>query len=144
MNLVQRTEKYYDKKYDLNCAECMLVAVNEQYDLDLSKQTIKAMASFGGGMAIESICGGATGAIAAIGIMFTEESGHKSPHVKEMTLEFMNKFNDNLGTLNCNELKSKYRKNDEDRCLYMMLVAARTLEEIVDKYIGEYKIYRVK
>ena len=38
--LVETTMKYYDKKYDLNCAECMLVAVNEVYDLNISKQTL--------------------------------------------------------------------------------------------------------
>ncbi|AYE34654.1 C-GCAxxG-C-C family (seleno)protein [Clostridium septicum] len=142
--LVEKTRELYDKKYDLNCAECILKAANECYDLNLSNQTIKAMAAFGGGMAIESVCGGATGAIAAIGIMFTEERGHKSPHVKIMTSEFMNMFKDNLGTLNCDELKLKYRENEDDRCLYMMLVAAKTLEQVVEKYKNEYEIIRCK
>ena len=52
--LVDLVNKYYDKKYDLNCAECMLVAANEEYDLNISKQTLMTMASFGGGMAIGS------------------------------------------------------------------------------------------
>lgn len=142
--LVEKTRELYDKKHDLNCAECILKAANECYDLDLSAQTIKAMAAFGGGMAIESICGGATGAIAAIGIMFTEERGHQSPHVKMMTSKFMSIFRENLGTLNCDELKLKYRENEEDRCLHMMLVAAKSLEEIIEKYKEDYKIIRVK
>ena len=53
--LVDLVNKYYDKKYDLNCAECMLVAANEEYDLNISKQTLMTMASFGGGMAIGSV-----------------------------------------------------------------------------------------
>ena len=39
--LVETTMKYYDKKYDLNCAECMLVAVNEVYDLNISNSSIR-------------------------------------------------------------------------------------------------------
>lgn len=141
MSLLEKTRELYDVKYDLNCAECILKAVNEYYDLDLSKQTMKAMASFGGGMAIESVCGAATGAIAAIGIMFTEERGHQSPHVKVMTSEFMNIFKEKLGTLNCDKLKSDYRK-EEDRCLYMMDIASETLEEIVEKHKKNYNIIR--
>ena len=53
--LVETTMKYYDKKYDLNCADCMLVAVNEVYDLNISKQTLMTMASFGGVMALSLI-----------------------------------------------------------------------------------------
>ena len=41
--LVDLVNKYYDKKYDLNCAECMLVAANEEYDLNISKQTLKTL-----------------------------------------------------------------------------------------------------
>ena len=33
--LLETTMKYYDKKYDLNCAECMFTAANEEYDLDI-------------------------------------------------------------------------------------------------------------
>lgn len=36
--LVDLVNKYYDKKYDLNCAECMLVAANEEYDLNISRR----------------------------------------------------------------------------------------------------------
>lgn len=91
--LVDLVNKYYDKKYDLNCAECMLVAANEEYDLNISKQTLMTMASFGGGMAIGSVCGAATGAISVLALMFTNDRGHKSPHVKEMTSKFLNEFN---------------------------------------------------
>lgn len=126
--------KFYDKKYDLNCAECIMVAANKEYNLNLQKETIKVMASFGGGMGIESVCGAATGAIAVIGILFTRERGHESPHVKEITIEFMNDFREVLDSLNCDRLKELYRENDEDRCIKMMLVAAEVLDNIVKKY----------
>lgn len=126
--------KFYDKKYDLNCAECIMIAANEVYDLRLEKQTLKAMASFGGGMGIESVCGAATGAIAVIGIVFTNVRGHESTHVKEITIEFMNEFRQALDSLKCDRLKELYRGNDEDRCIKMMLEAADILERLIDKY----------
>ena len=44
-----------------------LYAANEEYDLGLSKREFKIMAGFGGGMAIEGVCGVASGAVATIG-----------------------------------------------------------------------------
>ena len=67
------------------------------------------MASFGGGMTIGSVCGAATGAIAALGVMFTTERGHQSPHVREMTSKFLNEFNKRMGNFRLYySLKEKY------------------------------------
>ena len=139
--LIETTMKYYDKKYDLNCAECILLATNEVYDLNLSKQTLMTMASFGGGMTIGSVCGAATGAIAALGIMFTTERGHQSPHVREMTSKFLNEFNCRMNTLDCITLKEKYYEN-ETRCSKMMRVSAEVLENIIEEYKNIYSINR--
>ena len=139
--LLETTMKYYDKKYDLNCAECILVAANEEYDLNISKQTLMTMASFGGGMAIGSTCGAATGAIATLGIMFTDEKGHNSPHVREMTGKFLSEFNSRMETLDCIPLKKKYY-DPEKRCLKMMKVSAEVLEEIINEYKQVYSINR--
>lgn len=129
--LVEKARFHWKKEHDLNCAECIMYAANEEYNLNLSKETFKVMASFGGGMAIESICGAATGAIGIIGIMFTNERGHESPNVKALTKEFMNKFYDALGTYKCDELKAQYKKEDEQRCIIMIETAARILDDIV-------------
>lgn len=139
--LVETTMKYYDKKYDLNCAECMLVAVNEVYDLNISKQTLMTMASFGGGMAIGSVCGAATGAIAALGIMFTTERGHQSPHVREMTSKFLYEFNRRMNSVDCISLKEKYYEC-ETRCSKMMIVSAEILQELIEDYKDYYSINR--
>ena len=87
--LKETAKKYWTEEYDLNCAECIMYAANEEYNLNLSEQTLKVMAGFGGGMATGDVCGVVTGSIGVIGIMFTEVSGHKSPIVREMTREFI-------------------------------------------------------
>ena len=139
--LVDLVNKYYDKKYDLNCAECMLVAANEEYDLNISKQTLMTMASFGGGMAIGSVCGAATGAIAVLALMFTNDRGHKSPHVKEMTSKFLNEFNMKMNSLDCISLKENYY-DLENRGSKMMMVSAELLQEIINEYSSIYSINR--
>ena len=139
--LLETTMKYYDKKYDLNCAECILVAVNEEYDLNISKETLMTMSAFGGGMAIGSTGGAATGAIAALGIMFTKERGHNSPHVREMTSKFLNEFNYRMNTLECINLKEKYYE-DAIRCSKIMRVSAEVLGNIIEEYKGIYSINR--
>ena len=134
--LVEKVKKYYDKAYDLNCAETMIYAANEEYDMNLAKETLKTMAGFGGGMAIESVCGAITGAIAVLSLLFVEDRGHESDKVKNMCKEFFAEFEKELGTNNCTALKAKYR-NDDVRCWDMVRVAAEILEKIVLREKGE-------
>ena len=131
--LVEKARKYYDKKYDLNCAETIIYAANEEYSLGLSKETLKALAGFGGGLCVEHICGAITGAIAVIGIMYTDEKSHQSPIVKELTQKFMNNFKDKLQEYNCDKLKEKYKKDEEFRCLYMVESSAEILQDLIDE-----------
>ena len=43
--LVEKAREKWDKKHDLNCAECIMYAANEEYNLNLSKETLKVMSS---------------------------------------------------------------------------------------------------
>jgi C_GCAxxG_C_C family probable redox protein len=128
--LLDNVKKYYDKKYDFNCAETMLYAANEEYALKLDKKALKTMAAFGGGMAIESVCGAVTGSLAVLGIMFTKERAHESDKIKQLSQEFFQRFEDKLSISNCRELKEKYR-NDEIRCSSILYAAAEVLDDIV-------------
>ena len=124
--------KYYDKAYDYNCAETIIHAADEAYNLNLSKETFKVLAPFGGGMGVEDICGALTGAAAVIGVMFTNDRGHESPKVRELTIRLVSTFKDRLGTYNCRILKEKYKTEDK-RCSVMIAVAAEALEEIIEE-----------
>lgn len=135
--LVDRVRKYYDAEYDLNCAECIMVAANEEYDLNMSKDAIKASAVLGGGMGIGSVCGAATGALSVIGIMFTRERGHESPHVKGLTVEFLGEFQERMNSINCYTLIPMHR-TEEERCLSIVETAAVVLDDIVLKYRERY------
>lgn len=135
--LIDSAKKYYDKGFDLNCAETMMYAANEEYDMNLSKETMKTMAAFGGGMAIESVCGAVTGSLAVLSILFTKEKGHESDRVKNLTKEFFMEYKQALNTYNCNELKAEYR-NDDVRCWIMIEKAAEILGKIIIREKGNF------
>jgi C_GCAxxG_C_C family probable redox protein len=128
--LSEKAKKYYSKAYDLNCAEAIIYAANEEYGMNLSKQTLKTMAGFGGGMAVESVCGAVTGAVAVLSLLYVVDRGHESERVKNLTKELFSEFDKIMGTNNCAELKAKYR-NDDIRCSFIVETAAEVLDKIV-------------
>lgn len=134
--LLDNVKKYYDKNYDLNCAETILYAANEEYNLNLDKNTLKTMSAFGGGMAIESTCGAITGSLAVLGIIFTKERAHESDRIKLLSQEFFQRVQEKLNTINCKELKEKYR-NDEIRCVSILYDTAEVLGDIIAREQSE-------
>lgn len=128
--LLDKIKKYCNPQYDLNCAETMLYAANEEYGLNLSKEAFKTMAAFGGGMAIEETCGVISGAIAVLGVMFIVDRAHESDRVKNLTKEYIETFRLTLGTENCRKLKETYR-NDEIKCRKIIEEGAIILENII-------------
>ena len=130
--LLEKVRKYYDEEYNLSCSETMIYAANEEYNLELDKNVLKSMAAFGGGMAIESICGAISGSLAVLGILFVKEKAHESDKIKELSKEFFDKFEKKLETNNCKELKEKFR-TEKSRCSVIVDAAAEILDEIVTR-----------
>lgn len=123
--------KYY-KSYDLNCAEAMIYAANEEYGLMLDKKVLKTMAAFGGGMGVEEACGALTGALAVLGILFVDDRAHESERIKTLSKEFIENFREKLSTENCKKLKDIYRK-DDIKCSFIVEAAAEILDEIISR-----------
>lgn len=130
--LVDYVKKYYSKEYDLNCAETIIYAANEYYNLNLDKKALKSMAAFGGGMGIGDVCGAITGALAVLGIIFVKDRAHESGKIKEISVEFFYRFQSFLEYKNCVELKEKFA-NNEERCSKIIYTAARVLEELIEE-----------
>jgi C_GCAxxG_C_C family probable redox protein len=134
--LKNNVNKYYDKAYNLNCAEVMIYAANDEYKLNLNHDTFKTMSAFGGGMVVGDVCGAITGSLAVLGIMFTKNISHESTKIKELSKKFFNRYHSRLGYRDCMELKSKYH-NDELRCSIMIETAADVLDEIITEEKNE-------
>ena len=122
----------FGKEEDYNCAEKILYGANEVYNLSLPKEALKLSAAFGGGMGIESTCGALTGAVMVLSSMYVEDIAHESKEIKDLTTKLFEEFEKEMESIQCKELKAKYRKEDIG-CKNIILAAAKAL----DKIIGE-------
>lgn len=128
--LKDKIKKYYSDEYDLNCAETILYAANEEYEMNLQNETLKTMAAFGGGMGVEGVCGAISSALCVLSILYTKERAHEGNLLKELSQSFYSEFLEELGSENCKYLKAQYR-NDEERCSKMIFTAGEILDKIV-------------
>ncbi len=117
---------------DYNCAESILRLADERYGLGLREQDFKLVSAFGGGLGCEKTCGALCGALAAIGRLRVEDRAHATENFKELCAGFVQRFEDELGSINCDALKLKYR-NEETRCLKTVVLAAH----VMDAYLKE-------
>ena len=115
---------------DLNCAESILYGANIAYELGFDPEDLKVAAGFGGGMAIESVCGALTAAIMVLGRLFVNERAHESSQIKELTQELFDLYAEEMGSIYCAPLKEAHRTETE-KCRLVVLKAAEILDHIV-------------
>lgn len=123
--------KGYGKEQKYNCAEKILYGANEAYNLGLDKETLKLAAGFGGGMGVESTCGALTASIMVLSKLFVEDTAHES-RIKELTSEFLNKYKDEMKSIDCAPLKKQYRSIIKG-CDDVIVKSAEILDSMVTK-----------
>jgi C_GCAxxG_C_C family probable redox protein len=123
----------YMLKNDYNCAETMLHAANEAYDLGLSEEAMRAASAFGGGMGREDACGAMTGALMALGCMRSRDWAHKDERLGELRDEFVRKFESRFGSLDCAAIKQTHRSETRG-CQAVVEIAASLVEDVL---VGE-------
>ena len=119
---------YYREK-GFNCAETVLCAANDAWDLHLEPAVIRTMGGFGGGMGTRNVCGAVSGGIAALSCRYVEVTGHQSPLLMAKVRLFMNTVKERLGDEKCAFLGPKYRSESEG-CLTTIRLVAEILDEI--------------
>jgi C_GCAxxG_C_C family probable redox protein len=91
----------------LNCAQAVLTAYSEKFDIDESL-AINISCGFGGGMGrLQETCGAVTGAFMVLSIYNSKkyaENGVKKIMTYSMIQDFHNKFIGRHGTSNCKAL----------------------------------------
>lgn len=122
----------YGIKEDLNCSETILYGANQVYHLDLNLGSLKMAAAFGGGMAIESVCGVLTASLMVLGKLFVPDIAHKYPEIKELSKELFDTFKKEMGDILCKPLKDSYH-TEEKKCRDVILKAAEILDKIVTR-----------
>ena len=122
----------YGIKEDLNCAETILYGANKVYHLNLNPDSLRLAAAFGGGMAIESICGLLTASLMVLGKLFVPDVSHKHPEIKELSKELFDTFEKEAGDILCKPLKDNYY-TEEKKCRDLYFKAAEILDKIVTR-----------
>ena len=118
---------------DFNCAESVLLAANEVYELGLDKDTCHRLVSaFGGGMGCGLLCGAIAGAMAALGQAAVTERAHVTDGFKELCADTAAKMEEALGSVNCSVIKPELFVEGR-RCAETVRRAADVLEKQMAK-----------
>lgn len=127
--VVDYLEKYY-KNTNYNCAEAIFSAAMEAWEIDMPKETVKAMAGFGGGMGSASVCGAITGGIAALSCKFVEgDGGHTSPLLMHKVRRYQKLAKEAYGSVDCKDLRPQFFSKEE-RCFYTIQKIAVILDQV--------------
>ena len=113
--LKDRAYEYFITK-DHNCAETALLAISDEYGLNIGPEEMKLVSAFGGGMGCGMLCGVLAGSMAALGRLAVNERAHATENFGPLCAGLFEAFKTRLGSVKCEELKAMYR-NDEVRCL---------------------------
>ena len=128
MSLKERAGYYYFT-LDKGCAEAILLAANEVYELGLTEAETGLFAGFRTGMGCGSTCGSLTG---AIGVLSRKYAGRAD--LKELCARFVEAFEQKLacGATDCATLAARY-KTETSRCRAAVELTAEALEEFIAK-----------
>ena len=128
MSLKERAGYYYFT-LDKGCAEAILLAANEVYELGLTEAETGLFAGFRTGMGCGSTCGSLTG---AIGVLSRKYAGRAD--LKELCARFVEAFERKLacGATDCGVLAARY-KTETSRCRAAVELTAEALEEFIAK-----------
>lgn len=127
MKLSDVAKKHYNS--GKNCAEAILLASKEKYNLGLTCEDTELVVGFGGGMGCGSVCGTLAGAIAVLGKMYS-----KREDFRPLCAKFVKEFEVALGcnSHDCRDIAKKH-KNEETKCVNAVIIGADTLEKFINE-----------
>lgn len=129
--------KYYlDQNY--NCAESMLRAGNEYYDLGLHDRDMIVVAAYGGGIQSGNTCGAVLAGAGILSMKYVEQKSHDSKDIRPVVLKLIQQFNKTYGSVLCKDIKPQSFK-PEYRCQKTVETACDILEAVIADYEREKK-----
>lgn len=131
----------YFYKGGLNCAESTLRCLIEEGVIDAPPEAVRMMTGFGGGMQRGTICGAVVGAVAALGwATGRTEPGQSREASARVVREFLRRFEESFGTLDCRTLQVTYVKDHALKsegmyrsCTVFVEKAVELVREILEK-----------
>lgn len=131
----------YFYKGGLNCAESTLRCLIEEGVIDAPPEAVRMMTGFGGGMQRGTTCGAVVGAVAALGwATGRTEPGQSREASARVVREFLRRFEERFGTLDCRTLQATYVKDHALKsegmyrsCTVFVEKAVELVREILEK-----------
>lgn len=132
-SLQDLVRKYYMEQ-GYNCAETLIHAGNEYYNLHLHEDDMKMMAGFGGGMFVGSTCGALVGSVATISKLVIKTKAHdQMQDIRPVVVRCNQHFREVLGATDCAHVKARHHSK-EIRCLNTCLLASQVLEDVLKEF----------
>lgn len=122
---------YFDQNY--NCAETIIRAGNEYYNLGLHDNDMIMVAAYGAGIQSGNTCGAVLSAASILSMKYVEARAHESDDIKPVVLNMMRKFNLKYNSTLCKDIKPQSFQ-PEYRCLKTIENACDILEEVIAEY----------
>ena len=125
-------EKYYLNE-NYNCAETLIRAANEYYDLGLHDRDMIAFGVYGGGIQTGNTCGAILSAASVLSMKYIEKKAHDSKDIRPVTTMLIREFNNKYGSVLCKDIKAQSFKPDI-RCRDTVETACDILEQVIAAY----------
>ena len=131
--MLREKAAYYYGTMGKSCAEAILLAASDVYDLKVTENEAQLFVGFRTGMGCGSTCGALTGAVA---VLSRKYAGRED--LKALCGEFVSAFEAKLGcgTTACAVLEAKY-KTETARCVAAVELTADALEAFINKLDGK-------
>ena len=85
--LKEQAARWYLNGY--NCAECIIHAANEQWQLGMSEADMRMVSGFGCGMQCGDVCGALSAAICVISRMTVRDKAHDCPALQPLVQQMI-------------------------------------------------------
>ncbi|MBO4373633.1 MAG: C_GCAxxG_C_C family protein [Lachnospiraceae bacterium] len=133
--LKDHIDKYY-MEGNYNCAETVIRAGNDYYDLGLHDHDMISYGVFGAGIQTGNTCGAVIAAAAILSMKYVEKKAHESEDIKPVTLKLIRAFNERYGSILCKDIKAQ-SFDREVRCRKTVETACDILESVIAEYDSE-------
>jgi len=124
--------KYYSEQ-NYNCAETIIRAANEYYDLGLHDHDMILVAGFGAGIQTGNVCGAILSAVSVLSMKYVEASAHESSDIRPVTMKLTREFQERFNSLLCRDIKPQCFTK-EGRCSVTVSIACDILEKVISEY----------
>ena len=130
--MLREKAAYYYGTMGKSCAEAILLAASDVYDLKVTENEAQLFVGFRTGMGCGSTCGSLTGAIGVLSKKYSQRAD-----LKELCGKFVEAFEQKMacGAIDCTTLAARY-KTEASRCRAAVELAAEALEEFIDNLDG--------